>query len=323
MHGQTEMFMIPFLILGLIILAPITILFVLWVMKPVLRSIAQYEREIGDPTGDQPKSGVGGILLFFGVTVAVVLTLVIVYNVAKEEHGVANPYEEANMEVLRDESPSLRVSELVPPVDTPPQVEQLSQPLPPSEILPQPPSYVDGDNDQKAITSTTSDSGVLGTSMIVDLSKNKETKEPEDSKPEWLTRKPGMNHTVLASDPFQDYSECSRNIDHQTVAWLQKRLNLEPSVLTMVDELSQELRTRFVRAEYSEERKTSVGDMRVVWRLVELNPDDATWLKDRVYSYQAGGRVRLVATIGGVVLALLATIYAVLGVGQNPAEKSA
>ena len=288
---------IIFATLGLLIAAPVVILFVLWFMKPVLRQIAKFERELAEPIPEERKrsraKSSGWKRLFIGAAVCSVVIVV---------WGVVSSYVDFIPSYAAKHSYSSAFL-------TPPKYVDAIDP----EGMSAPKIELDEASVQKAIAKQISKS-TKGDEEIIE----------EKPRPAWMTDKPKANQAILVSDPYQSAAECRRGLDVQAVSWAIKKVGDQTGLgldsLNDLGVVSNDLVERLNRSEYVEARETSVGPMVVTHRLVELNEHDANWLAEIAQQAQGRSASVKVALVGSGVLGMLAALYAALGYGEKPGE---
>jgi hypothetical protein len=148
------------------------------------------------------------------------------------------------------------------------------------------------------------------------------------ARPAWIASPPASDsrnrRAVLSTDPYFTLDSLEAAAESQLRAWLEGALaesvGRPPAPGSLAGLGYAELRSQFVRSSYDESRSSSAGDATIRHQLVELPEVIPAHFVDLVHRSGRRERVAGVAAIGGSVVATLALLYGLLGIGvcKNP-----
>jgi hypothetical protein len=148
------------------------------------------------------------------------------------------------------------------------------------------------------------------------------------ARPAWIAKPPASDsrnrRAVLTTDPYFTLDSLEGAAEAQLREWLEQALGeslgRRPARGALATASYAELRSQFVRSSYDESRDSSAGEATIRYQLVELPEVIPAHFVDLVQQSGRRERVAGVAAIGGSVVATLALLYGLLGIGvcENP-----
>lgn len=146
------------------------------------------------------------------------------------------------------------------------------------------------------------------------------TEEKSSKRPGWIDGTVAANQKVFTSGPFTSKNACWDAAAGDISEWMRERFNnAYPELASNTPRFLVDL-DRVIKAEHTEQRETSVGEMHLLYTLVEIDDSQRQAFAAAAEGMRRHGGLRAVAIGGGLLLGAVGLLHGFLRAGGRRAE---